>query len=132
MPNKLEHDSFLDMDTIGYDVEHSDLDGSTPMFSEGLDLEGQVEAIIFASPKPMKINDIFDVLKKSEVEVPMKDLERALKALVRSYQERGGGFALVYLKKLGYQFQTVKAAGKLMENLLLRGRGRCLEQRLKL
>ena len=117
MPNKLEHDSFLDMDTIGYDVEHSDLDGSTPMFSEGLDLEGQVEAIIFASPKPMKINDIFDVLKKSEVEVPMKDLERALKALVRSYQERGGGFALVYLKKLGYQFQTVKAAGKLMENL---------------
>ena len=117
MPNKLEHDNFLELDNSGYEIERSDLDGSTPMFSEGLDLEGQIEAIIFASPKPMKTNDIFDILKKSDVDISMKDLERALKTLVRVYQERGGGFTLVYLKKLGYQFQTVKAAGNLMENL---------------
>ena len=49
MPKKLEHDNFLEIEFEGYESEKSEIDSSMPLFSEGLDLQGQIEAIIFAS-----------------------------------------------------------------------------------
>jgi segregation and condensation protein B len=78
-------------------------------------LEAKVEAIVFASQKPVKASEIIDVL--GDPVVAEADVQRTLNDLVAFYEARCGGFRLHYLKRLGYQFQTSEAAGGIMERM---------------
>lgn len=86
-------------------------------FEEALNIEGQVEAIVFAAPKPMQPAEILDILQDDEMSIPLEQIENALNHLVKLYGERSGGFRLEHLKGEGYQFRTVPAAMPLMERL---------------
>ena len=85
--------------------------------AESLTLEGQIEALVFASPKPIKSQDIRDLVSDDENEVSLKDVESTLQNLQKLYEERAGGFTLNYEVGIGYQFQTVPASSYLMERM---------------
>ncbi|MBM4250924.1 MAG: SMC-Scp complex subunit ScpB [Deltaproteobacteria bacterium] len=78
-------------------------------------LEAKVEAIIFASQRPLKASDILDIL--GDPTVGEGDIQLTLDQLVTQYEDRSGGFRLHYLKRLGYQFQTSESAGAIMERM---------------
>lgn len=86
-------------------------------FEEALTLEGQVEAVVFAAPKPVQPAEILDVLQDDEMTITQEQIEAALNSLMRLYGERAGGFRLEHLKGEGYQFRTVPAAMPIMERL---------------
>ncbi len=86
-------------------------------FEEALDLKGKVEAVVFASAKPIKSSEILDILQPLDESIRVKEIDKALTSLDREYQERSGGFKLVNLKGVGYQFQTCAAAAPIMERL---------------
>lgn len=81
--------------------------------SEELTLAGKVEAIIFASPKPLRTVEIHELLM--EQGYTLKEIQDALDEMSEFYRDRGGGFHLKYIKRMGYQFQTTPAAKPLME-----------------
>ncbi len=83
-------------------------------FKEELGLTAKIEAIIFASPKTIKLAEITGLL---ELDLDQKTILEHIQNLQREYEERGGGFQLVHLAGQGYQFQTVKAASSLMEKM---------------
>ena len=78
-------------------------------------LMAKVEAIVFAAQNPIKAQDIVDIL--ADPEVALDHVEASLRQLELDYADRAGGFRLVYLRRLGYQFQTVDAAGPIMERM---------------
>lgn len=78
-------------------------------------LEAKVEAVIFASQKPLKSSEILDLL--GDPSITEQDIEQTLADLVNFYDERSGGFRLHYLKRLGYQFQTSDDAAAVMERM---------------
>ncbi len=78
-------------------------------------LEARVEAVVFASQKPLKPSEIVDIL--GDTTISEEDVQVTLDQLVAFYHERCGGFRLHYLKRLGYQFQTADAAGAIMERM---------------
>lgn len=80
-----------------------------------LRLEAKVEAVLFASQKPLKTTEILELLHDGAVRE--KDVQTTLDQLVEFYDRRCGGFKLRYLKRLGYQFQTVQEAGHIMERM---------------
>ena len=82
---------------------------------ESLTLEGQIEALVFASPVPIKGQDIRDLLSDEDNEIPLKEVEATLQSLQKLYDERAGGFRLIFEQGRGYQFQTVPAASFLMK-----------------
>lgn len=85
------------------------------LFEDELDLRGKVEALLFATPAPMKASEIFELMQDEDVSI--KDISEVAEALQRFYQEKGGGFKLTHQKGKGYQFQTVPTASYLMERL---------------
>ena len=84
-------------------------------FAEGLRLDAKIEAIVFASPKPVKTMDLFELVRDPENTVTLKDVQECLSQLMDYYRDRAGGFTLRYTKGLGYQFQTVPAAAPVLE-----------------
>jgi segregation and condensation protein B len=78
-------------------------------------LESKIEAMIFASAKPMKITDIQEVL--GDESVALEDIQEVCDRLVEFYENRCGGFSLQYIKRQGYQFWSAAAAGPLMEKM---------------
>lgn len=85
-------------------------------FEEALTLEGQIEAVVFAAPRPLSAEEILDIVQIDDGAYTVRDVEVVLNNLVRLYQERNGGFRLEVLKG-AYQFQSVPAAAPLMERL---------------
>ena len=81
---------------------------------EALDLSALVEAILFASPKPLKVGDILEIL--ADESVTSKEVSEVISSLVRFYRSRKGGFKLENVRH-GYQFQTDPAAGEVMERM---------------
>jgi segregation and condensation protein B len=81
----------------------------------GMRLEARIEAIVFASQKPMKPQEILDLL--ADPLLTVGDVQTCLDILTEFYEDRHGGFRLHYLKRLGYQFQTADAAGPIMERM---------------
>jgi len=77
-----------------------------------LPLRSQVEAILFANDGPMKTVDVQEIIGDGYAS---NEVNECIHGLVAEYEERGGGFRLVYLKGHGYQFQTVPGASALME-----------------
>lgn len=80
-----------------------------------LGLIGMAEAIIFASPEPVTISAMIDLLQDETLTA--KELQEAIDNLSSSYEQRNGGVRLVYRKGEGYQFQTVPSASLLMERM---------------
>jgi segregation and condensation protein B len=117
------------------------LEQSSLPLAEGLRLDAKIEAVIFASQKPVKTMEIFELVKNPVVapddggdgeenssetesffaelekapEVTLKDVQECLTQLTEYYRDRAGGFTLRYTKGLGYQFQTVPAAAPVLE-----------------
>lgn len=85
---------------------------------EGLDLSSELEAILFASQKPLKIPEIQELFADRELKA--REIIAAIEGLIRIYRERGGGIHITHQKGLGYQFQTVPAAAPLMEAMFSR------------
>ena len=84
---------------------------------ESLTLESQVEAVLFASPKPLKASDVLEIVQDEDQPIQLSDVESVLQQLHNWYEERAGGFHLFYEKGIGYQFQTIPAASELMERM---------------
>jgi segregation and condensation protein B len=80
---------------------------------ESLSLVGKIEAIVFASPRPLKAVEIFELIQDQDH--TLQDTQEALNELQEFYAGRGGGFSLQYVKRMGYQFQTSPAAKSIME-----------------
>ena len=80
---------------------------------EELSLTSKIEAILFASPTPVRISEIRELLLDNPPET--KRILSAIEGLMLSYREKGGGIHIIHQKGLGYQFQTVPAASTLME-----------------
>jgi segregation and condensation protein B len=95
------------------DATDDEAEGAQPYLQEELTVAGKVEAIIFASPKPLRTTEIHDLLAEHGHNI--KDVQDALDELVEFYRDRAGGFHLKYIKRMGYQFQTTSAAKALME-----------------
>jgi segregation and condensation protein B len=108
------------------------LEQSSLPLAEGLRLDAKIEAVIFASQKPLKTMEIFELVRttapleggedvpepvdlESAPEVTLKDVQESLTQLTEYYRDRAGGFTLRYTKGLGYQFQTVPAAATVLE-----------------
>lgn len=86
-------------------------------WDEALTLEGQVEAILFAAPKPLSVQDVFEILQDEDGGPESGEIEGVIQNLLRLYRERNGGFRLEHEKGVGYQFRTVPAAAPLMERM---------------
>jgi segregation and condensation protein B len=78
-------------------------------------LEARVEAILFASQKPLKAAEILEILGDEDLKVEY--IETTLSDIAEFYNARAGGFRLHYLKRLGFQFQTADSAGAIMEKM---------------
>jgi segregation and condensation protein B len=76
-------------------------------------LLGIIEALIFASEKPLRIDDIIRVISG----VNSKDVREALKDLLRIYNEGSGG---IYIAETagGYQFRTRSDFAPFIRDLL--------------
>lgn len=81
-----------------------------------LSIKAMVEAILFASEKPLKESDLLPILQGEDENITLKEISNALNLLTEEYQERSGGFSLECLKSLGYQFRTTQKAAPLMFN----------------
>jgi len=87
-------------------------------WDEALTLEGQVEAILFAAPKPLSVQDICEILQDENGDpADHGEIDRVVQNLLRLYRERNGGFRLEHDKGVGFQFRTVPAAAPLMERM---------------
>ncbi|RYZ62950.1 MAG: SMC-Scp complex subunit ScpB, partial [Proteobacteria bacterium] len=87
-------------------------------WDEAITLEAQVECIIFATPKPISVSEIAELLADDDgIEPSHASIETHAQQLQRLYKERNGGFRLEYDKGAGYQFRTVPAAAPLMERM---------------
>lgn len=86
-------------------------------WDEALTLEGQVEAVLFAAPKPLSILEIVELLQDEEGDPSAEIIEGTVQSLMKLYRERNGGFRLEHEKGAGYQFRSVPAAAPLMERM---------------
>ncbi len=86
-------------------------------WDEALTLEGQVEAVLFAAPKPLSMSELAEILQDEEGKPEVELIESTVQRLLRLYLERNGGFRLEHEKGAGYQFRSVPAAAPLMERM---------------
>ncbi|MBC7530269.1 MAG: SMC-Scp complex subunit ScpB [Oligoflexus sp.] len=87
-------------------------------WDEAINLEAQVEAVLFAAPKPISISEIAETLADDDgMEPDHSVIDQIVQQLLRLYKERSGGFRLEYDKGTGYQFRTVPAAAPIMERM---------------
>lgn len=87
-------------------------------WDEAINLEAQIEAIIFAAPKPISVSEISELLADDDgIEPDHGVVDNHIQQLQRLYKERNGGFRLEYDKGAGFQFRTVPAAAPLMERM---------------
>lgn len=77
-------------------------------------LQNQVEALVFASPKPLAVNDIKELVGDSVAE---EEVEEALQTLVERYQGEDFGVFIELTATGEYQFRTKADHVSLMERL---------------
>ena len=115
-------DAVEDLDDVEFDseelvsesLETSD-SSSGALLEELMSLQTKVEAILFASPKPIKPSEIEEWI--ADERISTRDIIHVIDQLLEFYETRGGGFKLEYLKNLGYQFRTIPAASPIMERM---------------
>ena len=98
------------------EVSDEELEQISLPLDEGLRLDAKVEAVIFASQKPLKTMEIFDLVQgEAGGPTTLKDVQECLSQPLEYYRDRAGGFTLRYTRGIGYQFQTVPAAAPILE-----------------
>lgn len=90
---------------------HTNLDDEGEIFSLGQ----KIEALIFASPKPMKASEIQSILEDGDISA--KEIIDEVNKLQEYHNERSGGFYLEHINGVGYQFRTHTEASYLMERM---------------
>lgn len=97
------------------DLEVTEEDSEPEISTEPIELslEAKVEAIIFASPRPLKIGEILEILGE---ETTSKEVSEAVSSIVSFYKGRVGGFTLEAVRG-GYQFQTSVNASQYMQRM---------------
>lgn len=97
------------------DLEVTEEDSEPEISKEPIELslEAKVEAIIFASPRPLKIGEILEILGE---ETTSKEVSEAVSSIVSFYKSRVGGFTLEAVRG-GYQFQTSVNASQYMQRM---------------
>ena len=110
---QLAADSLTDSSTDNDEHSEGDSESQSDNLPEELTLAGKIEAIVFASPKPMRAVEIHELL--IEQGYTLKEVQDTCDELIEFYRDRAGGFHLKYIKRMGYQFQTTTAAKQLME-----------------
>ncbi len=75
----------------------------------------QIEALIFASPNPISLEEIENLLKDENLKT--KQIKDSLKTLVERYQHSDFGFSLEVSASKEYQFRTKREFSPLMEKL---------------
>ncbi len=101
---------------VSQSVSDEELEQISLPLAEGLRLDAKVEAVIFASQKPLKTMEIFELVQgEAGSTATLKDVQECLSQLLEYYRDRAGGFTLRYTRGLGYQFQTVPAAAPILE-----------------
>lgn len=83
------------------------------LMQELISTKAAVEAIVFASAKPIKAFEVLEILQDERITT--RDIIKILDELVEFYALHAGGFRLENLKGMGYQFRTVPVAAPLME-----------------
>jgi len=78
-------------------------------------LRTKVEAIIFASPKPISLAEIHEIIDDDGL--LLSELSSAVSELMDFYQERAGGFRLQNVNRTGYQFRTADSLSELMQRM---------------
>ncbi len=86
-----------------------------PLLSEAFSLKSAIEAILFATQKPMKPHEILELLQDPRLST--RDISSVLDSLSEFYTLHVGGFRLEYIKNQGYQFRTAPEAAALMERM---------------
>lgn len=71
-----------------------------------------IEAVIFAAPEPVRLQQMAEILEGQGSE---DEIQQAVDSLQEFYHRRPGGFRLENLGKLGYQFRTVEQVAPIME-----------------
>lgn len=93
--------------------EEGGASGFASRVKEELSLEAKVEAILFASPRPLKIGEILEVLGE---EATSKEVSEAVSSITAFHARRKGGFALEAVRG-GYQFQSSASASTYMQRM---------------
>lgn len=90
---------------------------SNSLFPSGLpqDLLRQIEAIIFASQNPISLPEIHTILELESL--LQSDLATMIATLQDEHHARKGGFELIHIKGVGYQFRTVPDVALVMERM---------------
>src|SRR3989338_3310784 len=81
-----------------------------------MNLEAAVEAIIFASPKPIPLTEIVELLETQE-SVTTQSVHETLLALQQHYAKRNGGICLRIFDGIEAQFQTTEPFQDLMQRM---------------
>ncbi len=79
-------------------------------------LEAAVEAIVFASPKPIALTEIVELLETQE-SVTTQSVHESLLALQQHYEQRNGGICLRIFDGAEAQFQTTEPFQDLMQRM---------------
>lgn len=78
-----------------------------------LSLTSRLEAILLASAKPLKLSEIYEILRDDVATI--KKISAELEQIKLFYEQRGGGFHLETSK--GFQLKTIPATAFLMERM---------------
>lgn len=114
-----EADEFnLEVQSSGSSVSEEDpayVDQNQKRLLQSMRLEARIEAVIFASQKPLKVNELAEIL--GDDDLTDEDIQSTIDQLIQDYENRVGGFTLKYVARMGYQFQTANAAGPIMARM---------------
>ncbi len=79
-------------------------------------IEAAVEAIVFASPQPISLTEIVELLEAEE-SVTTQEVHQSLLALQKHYETRKGGICLRIFDGTAAQFQTTEPYQDLMQRM---------------
>ena len=75
----------------------------------------QIEALVFASPNPLSLEEIERLLDNTEVTT--EQIKNSLRTLINRYKNPDFGFALETTATNEYHFQTKKELSPILERL---------------
>lgn len=81
---------------------------------EPLNIRAKIESLLFATPKPLSISDLVSLIDE---DIMPSQVQQIVDDIQNEYQQKKGGFKLVFIKGAGYQFRTAKGAQKVLTNL---------------
>ena len=85
--------------------------------NKDINLKGQVEAVIFASPSPISEDEIFHVLKDEPGEPSLSDVKCSVGQLSKEYKEKSQGIILEHFPNNTLQFRTNPKLSSILERM---------------